>query len=120
MPAFCEEVSSSMKFIQKSGDYSEFNRSLPKQSEFRVFDEPETVNKPESSDDFLDEFDSEGFRKPKKVSTEKKVIKHIKDYDGKPVPQHSSDSKPMNYYDFPRTLEDANNSIMPMGMPAMF
>lgn len=120
LPAFSADYTENVKYMNQSESFAGFSKRLPQTNEFKELKKPVKVTKETYYDDFLDEFDENGFRKEKPVSTEKKVIKHIKDYDGKTVKQYEGTSKPMTYDLFPKSFEDANNNMMPVGLPAMF
>lgn len=120
LPVFSADYAENVKYMNQSQGFAGFNKRLPQANEFKELKKPTKITKDDYYDDFLDEFDSDGFRKEKPVSTEKKVIKHIKDYDGKTVKQYEGTSKPMTYDLFPKSFDDANNMMMPVGLPAMF
>ena len=121
LPAISAD-SSRMQYMNQSDSFAGFGKSLPKGSQTIPFAEPTTKVTAESEHDrYLDEFDRDGYRKTKPVSTEKKVIKTISDSKGKTTAQEKREYNPMTYGNFPRSVDDANNGMMMMpSIPALF
>lgn len=124
LPAFSAENSGALNYQNWSQGHTGFNKNLQQTSKFKELAKPTKIKAEESSynNDYLDEFDDDGFRKRKPVSTEKKVIKHINDNNGKAVVQQNKDARPMTYDSFPKSFEDANNNMimMPTSIPGLF
>lgn len=120
-PVFSAENSSSVQYMNQSEGFAGFNKSLPQASSFKNLEKPTKVTKERPKDNFLDEFGDDGFRIEKPVSTERKVIKTMKDNGGKPSNKYNPNDKPMTYDNFPKSFDDANNQMMmPIGVPGMF
>ena len=85
---------------------------------------PADPTEKETFESFIDrEFDSNGFRRPKPVNTEKKVIKKIGDPSTQTANKTNTTGKPAttDYYSFPKSLDDAQNGLMQFPMiPTMF
>ena len=123
IPAYASESSETVKYMNQSESFSGFNKTLPTDGTYKLLEKPTKVTAEEREpDDFLDEFDDDGFRKEKPVSTEKKVIKTMKDGQRKPQQQTANgDVKPMTYDNFPKSMDDVNSQmLMPLGIPTMF
>lgn len=122
MPAFSADNSENIKYMNQSQGFSGFNTNLPQSNEYKKFEKPTKVTTHESYQDYLNEFDDDGFRITKPVKTEKKVIKHIGDANTGTTAQQNKDSRPMTYDSFPKSLDDANNNMimMPTSIPGLF
>ncbi|MBO8431427.1 hypothetical protein IAC76_08580 [Spirochaetes bacterium] len=124
LPVFSSENSETVKYVNQSESFSGFSKKLPTDGTYKLLEKPTKVTKEETEhDDFLDEFDDDGFRKEKPVSTEKKVIKTMKDNKGKQPIQRAADNdvRPMTYDNFPKSMDEVNSQmLMPMGIPGMF
>ena len=124
LPVFSSENSETVKYMNQSESFSGFSKKLPTDGTYKLLEKPTKVTKEETEhDDFLDEFDDDGFRNEKPVSTEKKVIKTMKDNKGKQPIQRAADNdvRPMTYDNFPKSMDEVNSQmLMPMGIPGMF
>ena len=122
IPVFSAENNETAKYMNQSQSFSGFNKSLPQNNEFKKFEKPTKVTAQETFDDYLNEFDDDGFRKEKPVSTEKKVIKHISDANTRKNTQYTPSDRPMRYDLFPKSFDDANNNMimMPTSIPGLF
>ena len=121
IPAFADEQET-IKYMNQSQGFAGFNRSLPQTNSYKKLEKNTKYTAPaKNEDDEYSKYDKDGYRIEedyKPVSTEKKVIKSLKDSDGQTKP--ASERTPMTYDKFPQNYGNGDsmmmqNLIMPMG-----
>lgn len=132
VPAFADN-SDAVKYMNQSQGFAGFNKSLPQANSFKNLEknvkyeapavQTEEIAKPADYDDYSD-YDKDGYRIQKDEvilkptgNGEKKVIKTLKDYEGKAKTNPAD--VPMTYEKFPQNYGNGDTMMMQRMMMPM-